>query len=438
MNMLKKIKALFSSSLFLKIIAIFFVGHILFTLSMMTFRDYIFENYHADRIHETAYNYSSLIIDKIGTPPDTLKAAQLAKELKINIRFKNDTIRWTSNPNAPHFRDLNLQKYDGAPNTAIGFHNGLHVKTERGGTKFIISIEREDEDFLFFDHMLLIGNLIVFTFILTIMYFLLKRQLKPIQKLKQGAQRIGRGEFETIIESSRNDELGQLIDSFNTMSSDVRAMIKSREQLLLDVSHELRSPLTRVKVALEFMQDSNAKENISSDIKEIEMMITEILETERLNSPYGKLKKEKIDILPFLNEIKNEFEGRKPGIEVKNGDNLELTGDLERLKIVFRNIFDNGLKYSSNQDKPVEIKVNQIEKNIVIVQRDFGVGIPKDNVKHIFEPFYRVDKSRSKETGGYGLGLHLTKKIIEAHKGKIIIESDINSGVIITIQFPVI
>jgi len=436
--MLKKIKVLFSSSLFLKILAIFLVGHIFFSLSMMAFRDYIFENYHADRIHETAYNYSSLIIDKLGTPPDTLAAAQLAKELNINIRFKNDTLRWTSNPDAPHFKSLNLHKFDKVPNTAIGFHNGLHVKTERGGTKYIISIERDEEDFLFFDHLLLVGNLIVFTLILTLMYFVLKRQLKPIQNLKQGAERISRGEFDTEIISTRNDELGQLINSFNTMSRDVRDMIKSREQLLLDVSHELRSPITRVKVALEFLKQSTAKENISSDIKEIEMMITEILETERLNSPYGKLRKKKIDIISFLTEIKNEFKGRLPGIEIENGENIELMGDPDRLKIVFRNIFENGLKYSSRQGKPVEVKVNHFGENIVIVQRDFGIGIPKEHVNHIFEPFYRIDKSRSKETGGYGLGLHLTKKIIEAHKGEIFVESDTNNGVIVTITFPAV
>ena len=436
--MFKKVKRLLSSSLFLKILAIFIAGHLIFSFSMMYFRDYMFENHHVNRIYETAYNYSNLIIDKIGTPPDTLKASQLAQELDVVIRIKNDTLRWTSDPSAPHYRSLNLQRYHKAHHTAIGFQNGLHVKTERDKTKYVISIERKDEDFLYFDHLLLLGNILVFTIILAIMYWFLKRQLKPLQALKHGVEKIRRGEFDHVIEIKRNDELGKLVESFNTMSSDVSEMIKAREQLLLDVSHELRSPITRIKLALEFMKESNAKESITSDIKEIETMISEILETERLDSPYGKLKKEKIDITNLIEETANEFEGRKPGIKVEAKGKFEIIGDMERLKIVFRNIMDNGIKYSAQQSEPVVIKVNQIDKNIVITQKDSGVGIPEDKLKHIFEPFYRVDKSRSKETGGYGLGLHLTRKIIVAHNGEVSAQSEINKGTTFTIKFPAI
>jgi len=434
--MFVKIKKFFGSSIFVKILAIFLIAHIVFSFTMVLTRGYIFKNFHAKRIYDTAYNYSKILIDEIGMPPDTAKASRLANDFQIDIRIQNDTLRWASNNNTPRFRNLDLTKYEKAPDTYVGFDDGLHVKSKIGETSFLISVEKNRKDFLYFDEILFFLNLFIFTIILFFIYFILKRQLKPISVLKKGVERIGRGNFDTRIETNSHDELGKLVNSFNEMSHSVNQMIIAREQLMRDVSHELRSPLTRVKIALEFMEEGKTRKSIQSDIKEIETMITEILETERLKNPYGVLSKEKIDLANLLKEIQDEFSDRRPGINFEGKGSFELMGDAIRLKIVFRNLFENSLKYSENQNKPIEVKINQSGEDIVYTQKDYGIGIPKDEIENIFEPFYRVDKSRTKKTGGYGLGLHLSKNIIEAHSGKIDIESKIDEGTIFIIRLP--
>lgn len=434
--MFVKIKKFFGSSIFVKILAIFLIAHIVFSFTMALTRDYIFKNFHAKRIYDTAYNYSKILIDEIGMPPDTAKASRLANDFQIDIRIQNDTLRWASNNNTPRFRNLDLTKYEKAPDTYVGFDDGLHVKSKIGETSFLISVEKNRKDFLYFDEILFFLNLFIFTIILFFIYFILKRQLKPISVLKKGVEKIGRGNFDTRIETNSHDELGKLVNSFNEMSHSVNQMIIAREQLMRDVSHELRSPLTRVKIALEFMEEGKTRKSIQSDIKEIETMITEILETERLKNPYGVLSKEKIDLTNLLKEIQDEFSDRRPGINFEGKGSFELMGDATRLKIVFRNLFENSLKYSENQNKPVEVRLNHSREEIVYTQKDYGIGIPKDEIENIFEPFYRVDKSRTKKTGGYGLGLHLSKNIIEAHSGKIDIESKIDEGTIFIIRLP--
>lgn len=434
MNLVKKLN---EASLFVKIVLVFICGHLFFATSMWHLKEFFFENYHAKNIHNTAYNYSSLIIDKIGTPPDTSLARKYADDLHINIRIKTNSFEWANSKTTPHFEDLELKDFHAKFRSKIGFDEGLHVKTERGNIDYLISIQRDEYDFKFYDHLFIIIALSWFTIVLYIMYRVVRKILTPVMQLKEGVDNVSKGIFNNVIETNRTDELGKLINSFNTMNREVREMIKSRDQLLLDVSHELRTPITRVKLALEFMDDSKPKVNIQDDIKEIETMISELLETERLGSKFGGLKKEYVVVNQLLEEVSINFANREPGVVINTKNSYSMNGDPERLKTLFRNIVDNALKYSSNQPKPVEINLTGDSSNIKISIQDFGEGIPETELTHIFEPFYRVDKSRSKETGGYGLGMHLSQKIVEAHGGEIEITSKINNGSNIIITFPI-
>jgi signal transduction histidine kinase len=424
------------SSLFVKIIILFFTGHMLFGISQWNLRDYFFRHFHAERIQKTADNYADLIIDKIGNPPDTLKAAEYARKFGINVRIETDSYDWSTGNNTPDFDDLDIPLYKKRQDTHIGFDEGLHVITKRAGTRYLISIEKPDEDFVFYDHLFFFISFSIFTIIIYLMYIILKKLLYPLKQLREGVEKVGQGDFEYQIITKRKDELGKLVRSFNNMKNDVREMIKSREQLILDVSHELRTPLTRTKLALEFLEDSDSKNNIKEDIREIEFMVAEILETERLTSKHGGIKNEMVILNDILETITFEFANREPGIELIANDTIAMKGDSDRLKTLFRNIADNALKYSSNQSEPVRIELNSDKKNVEIICTDHGEGIPENELKYIFEPFYRVDKSRSKETGGYGLGMHLAKKIVEAHSGTISIKSKPAEGTTIKILFP--
>ena len=213
-------------------------------------------------------------------------------------------------------------------------------------------------------------------------------------------------------------------------------MIHAKEQLLLDVSHEIRSPLTRIKVALEFVPDGNTKKSIREDLSEVEKMIMEILETERLNSDHGKLYLKKANVSVIIKEVLQDFQNRSPGVKLTSvPKGVFLNIDIDRIKTVLKNVIENSLKYSKPESQPVEISIDEEEKAVVIRIKDYGSGIPKEELPYIFEPFYRIDKSRSKETGGYGLGMSLCKKIMEAHGGTIEINSELNIGTTVFLSF---
>jgi len=235
----------------------------------------------------------------------------------------------------------------------------------------------------------------------------------------------------------KSDELRDLAAAFNDMTDRIRDMLHTKEQLLLDVSHELRTPLTRMKVALEFLEDSQAKQSIQADMEEMEKMVTEILETARMQHKYENLKKQPTNLVGLLKEVLPEFENQPPGIEmVEFPSEVMAEVDSEKIKTVFENVINNAVKYSQPDSGPIRIIYKSHKSYAIIRIADKGIGIPQEELPHIFEPFYRVDKSRAKDTGGYGLGLSLCKTIMEAHDGKIEVQSRPEEGTTVSLFFP--
>jgi len=267
-------------------------------------------------------------------------------------------------------------------------------------------------------------------------HYFIRRILKPIHWLTNGARQIGDGNFDYRIPIRQYDELGRLSNAFNNMTQKIKEMVHARDQLLLDVSHELRSPITRMKVALEFLSPSKEKKNIKDDISEMETMITELLESERFKNGHGKLDLKEQDISSVISEVTENYKNTHPGVQLKNiPKNINLKIDFDRIRIVLKNLIENAIKYSTSESKPIEISLKQEDKNIIVQIKDNGPGIPEEHLPYLFEPFYRVDKSRSKKTGGYGLGLSLCKKIMEAHGGRIEICNNEVRGMTVQLTF---
>ncbi|MBW2433904.1 MAG: HAMP domain-containing histidine kinase, partial [Deltaproteobacteria bacterium] len=139
----------------------------------------------------------------------------------------------------------------------------------------------------------------------------------------------------------------------------------------------------------------------------------------------------------FIKQTIVAFENQPPGIEsVDLPSEIEVEIDPEQIKTVFENVLNNAIKYSQPDSAPIQISAKTDESYVVVRIRDFGIGIPEEDLAHIFEPFYRVDKSRTKDTGGYGLGLSLCKTIMEAHGGKIEVHSTLQEGTTVSLYFP--
>jgi signal transduction histidine kinase len=267
-------------------------------------------------------------------------------------------------------------------------------------------------------------------------HFLIRRMLHPLRGLSHGVARLSEGRFDVVLPPSSYHEFGAVTAGFNQMVARVHAMIRARDQLLLDVSHELRSPITRMKVALELLPAGDKRDRMRADLGEMDVMVTELLELERLRDG-NSLAIGPHDIVPLLHEIAERFDWRAPGVRVvSTTGQIVVPVDVDEMRMVLRNLVENALKYSLPDSRPVELAALTREHDVVIRVADDGPGIPEADRPSVFEPFYRVDRSRSKNTGGYGLGLSICKRIADAHGGTIAVENATPRGAIFTLTLP--
>ncbi|MFC1671015.1 sensor histidine kinase [Spirochaetota bacterium] len=376
--------------------------------------------------------YTQYIVSEMGSPPELDKAKKIADELSIKIKYTGKNNSWMTHKAFP---ELKYKK-------RFFKRTSTNVRWNRGKLIYILNKDEGKYIFVFNPHQMIQWEeeyvfilLLIVTITLLIAYLLIRNILKPIKWLTKGVEEIGNGNFNHQVSVRKEDDLGELTRAFNAMGKRIGEMLRARDQLLLDVSHELRSPITRIKVALEFVKDEEIRKSMGDDISDIDKMISEILEEQRLNNIFGKIQKENVKTIDFVKDTVKSYENKHPGIKITVEDDMEMNVDVERMKIVMKNILDNAFKYATVESKPVEISVIKKEKQTHIVVRDYGSGIPGEDLPNIFEPFYRVDRSRSKETGGYGLGLSLSKRIMEAHGGAIEIDSRLNEGTTVFLSF---
>lgn len=430
---MNKIIRLIKSSLIGKIILAFMLGTILFVSLMFFSNKFFIMKIVAPTVNNNNVNYTQLLLEKIESITDTTYLKNISTERDIFIAIKNDTLFWRSD-NEHNLVDLeDIHKVKGEKNIWSGFRNGHNVVYKFGNTYLYFALEKKWEGFSYFQEIIFTINLFWFLLIIYILFQIIRRILKPVNKLTDGVKKVSEGKFDQKIETKRTDELGTLIHAYNDMSHQVSNMIRSKEQLLLDVSHEMRSPLTRMKLSLEFIDDVKIRNNILDDVNDLDLMITELLESERMNSVYGGLNKSKMKLNDLINDVALQYSI----VDLKtNSEEIEINADKERLRLLLKNLIENAIKYSENIDEFVSVEVNDKNDHIEIIIQDKGEGIPDKELEFIFEPFYRVDKSRSKESGGFGLGLHLCKNIVEAHKGKISVQSKIGEGTTFRIILP--
>ena len=227
-------------------------------------------------------------------------------------------------------------------------------------------------------------GLVLFSFFA--IYLILRKQLKPIKALHEGVRAIGEGNLDFEIRTNSVDELGQLALSFNHMTRRIRESLQARDQLLLDVSHELRSPLTRMLVALEFLEDDKTRQTLHRNIKHMEAMVTEILETERLNSSYGGLQPESVNILDLLMDTCKNYQDQKPGVVLQcSPEDLMVSVDPARVTTILNNLLSNAIRHSNAKD-PIEVTCSREQGKVLVKVQDYGSGIPKEDLPHIFEP----------------------------------------------------
>jgi signal transduction histidine kinase len=266
---------------------------------------------------------------------------------------------------------------------------------------------------------------------------------RPLSRLAGAARAFGEGKLDTRAALARSDEIGELASTFDEMADRIGALLRAEKELIANVSHELRTPLTRIRVALDIAAEGDAETaremlaDITSDLGELERLVGDVLTAARLDLGEASaggippLRRETVSVQALVDHAAARFRAAHPdrALAVTLGDDLPaVEGDPVLLRRVVDNLLENAHKYSPRAGDEVALSAEAGAGEVRVEVRDHGIGIAPEHLAHVFRPFYRVDRSRTRATGGLGLGLALARRIVEAHGGSIALESRVDEG----------
>ena len=263
--------------------------------------------------------------------------------------------------------------------------------------------------------------------LIVIALIFLKNQTKPLVKLAKAAERFGKGDYVNDFRASGSLEIRKAAFEFDRMAKRINRHLNQRAEMLSGISHDLRTPLTRLKLQLAMLQQKDLSQKMSKDIDEMEKMLNDYLQFAKTQTQENTIQ---IDLVDLFQSIKNQFNNGK--LTISNKDEIKLKGRPTALKRSFENIIQNGLSYGNN----VFINIQKGNNRALITIEDDGPGIPEDQYKNVFKPFFRLDKSRSLNQSGVGLGLAIVEDIINSHGGSIQLGKSKLKGLQVKISLP--
>jgi signal transduction histidine kinase len=419
-------------SLSFRLLLIFLVLALMFVYGTFTALRWL---YNSDEIRGLISGHLSLHVqyvkDDIGSPPDIDRALAITQRVPVDIRIKGPTVSWASDENFPYLDTLDFgpsPKFSDDTDAWVDELAGLEfavvgrtrfLKIKQGDYDIVVATPRIADVSSGPDIILIILGLgLVY---LMIGYAAVSWLFKPIRAIRTGAEEIGRGNLDYRIRDIRQDQLGDLASDINQLADDVEHMLDAKRALLLGISHELRTPLSRMRLALEFVDSDADRETLKPEIVEMEKIVVTLLEAERLSVRHAKLTRTTVNIENLVQElINNFFDSDRDRITVRHADsNLQVHIDEARITLMLKNLIANALRYVPEEGGKVELSTRADGDELVFSVRDNGPGMSHEEAGHIGEPFYRGDPSRTRDTGGTGLGLYLATLVARAHGGSI-------------------
>jgi len=277
----------------------------------------------------------------------------------------------------------------------------------------------------------------------------------PLADLAAVARRFGTGKLDARAKMLRTDEIGDVARAFDEMADRITNLLLAERELLANVSHELRTPLARIRVALDLANEAEPKVAVESlgeiaqDLAELERIVDDVLASARLALGSGDamvdstmpLRAQDVDMKELLERSVVKLGSQHPTRPLTTNIASDLpivSGDPVLLRRVVDNLLDNAHKYTEDATAPIELLAHAEKDSVVVEVRDRGIGIAKEDLARLFEPFFRADRSRTRATGGLGLGLALSRRVVDAHKGTLVFESELGKGTVARVRLPAI
>ena len=264
-------------------------------------------------------------------------------------------------------------------------------------------------------------------FLIFIALIFLKNQTRPLVNLAKAAEKFGKGEFIKEFRPSGAREIRQAAYEFDRMRKRITIHLNQRSEMLSGISHDLRTPLTRLKLQLALLKQQDIAKKMSDDIDEMERMLNEYLD---FASEQKHEKTEMIDINQIIENIVKKYDDKKINLKLEEDKKINIR--VNSIKRCLINLIDNGLAYG----KKVDILTKKTIQSIIIIIDDDGPGIPENEHQNVMKPFYRIDKSRSQNKSGVGLGLSIANDIIRSHGGSISLEKSPLNGLRARVSLP--
>lgn len=268
----------------------------------------------------------------------------------------------------------------------------------------------------------------------------------PVIKLSEAAKNLAAGNLNTRVApeiGNRKDEIGRLAADFDEMAERIEALITSQKRLTRDVSHELRSPLARMNVALELAKQKGNPESqallvrIERESRQLNEMISQILQLSRLESQSEPIERTNVEIGRLLEKIVAdadfEAESQNKKVVIKETAAGKILGDENLLRSAIENVLRNAIRYTKST---VEVILRREKNEFVVRIRDYGAGVPEAELDKLFKPFYRVSEARERKSGGVGVGLAIAEQAVVSHKGRISASNAPDGGLIVEIRLP--
>jgi signal transduction histidine kinase len=389
--------------------------------------------------------------EDIGSPPRIDRALAITERVPVDIRILGPDIDWASDPAFPRLSELDFgpsPAFSDEPGAwvdellGVEFanqdeHNFLRMSSGANGEYDIVVVTPRISDVRSGPDLSYIIVGLGLTFLL-LGYAAVSWLFKPIRAIRAGAEHIGRGNFNHRIETLRHDQLGDLARDINKLAADVEGMLDAKRALLLGISHELRTPLSRLRLLIEFIDDEGKQQELKAELVEMEKIIVSLLEAERLNSRHEPLVRSEVRVSALVDELIDDFFARdRERIRVEDRSNgISANIDEARVSLLLKNLVSNALRYSPPESGPVELMFAEEGGELVFRVRDHGPGIAPEEAMHIGQPFYRGDPSRTRDTGGTGLGLYLATLVARAHGGSLTLVDTGEAGACFVARLP--
>ncbi len=364
-------------------------------------------------------DYVDRLAAEIGSPPDIARAQALTQRLPIAVRIEGPVVNWSSHVRLGGGREGFMQAMlsrSTADGHVIRFGLGdWHAEHRPQGVVWIT-----------------LGTML---FLLALAFAFVRHLFRPLDDIRAGAQRYGRGDFSQPIPMRRHDELGDLAQQVNSMASGLQRLLEGQRALLLAISHELRSPLTRARLNAELVAEGASRDALLRDLALMRDMVSDLLESERLAGGHAVLQREDSDLHALLQEvIAQHFKDQPIAVQLAPGV-PRLALDRSRMQMLMRNLLDNALRHNADQERPVEIGTTLEGDTVSLHVRDHGPGVAEADLAKLAQPFYRPDAARTRTSGGIGLGLYLCRLVAQSHGGELLFRNT-QPGLEVTLRLP--